>query len=129
MGDKFEMSGDFRGAIINIKSTLTNVQQTIGEIPTQDESTRKELQELIEQLNAKLQQTPPEKHEPAQAVAQTAATLVEHAKSEEPNKTMIKISGDGLKQAAQNLADVMPSVLTIATQIVMAVGKLTGVNI
>jgi hypothetical protein len=39
---------------------------------------------------------------------------------------MLQITGDGLKKAAQNLADVMPVVLTLASQIVMTVTKLSG---
>ena len=126
MADRFNMSGDFRGAIINIKSTLTNVQQSIGDIPSDDETARKELESLIGQLSEALQKVPAEHQEQAQAVAETAKVLVDTAKAEKPNKTMLQISGEGLKQAAQNLAGVMPTVLTIAGQIVMTVAKLTG---
>ncbi len=126
MADRFDMSGDFRGAIINIKSTLTNVQQSIGDIPTHDETARKELETLIGQLSEALQKVPAEQQEQAQAVAETAKVLVDTAKAEKPNKTMLQISGEGLKQAAQNLAGVMPTVLTIASQIVMTIAKLTG---
>jgi len=126
MADRFNMSGDFRGAIINIKSTLTNVQQSIGDISSTDETARKELESLIGQLSEALQKVPAEHQEQAQAVAETAKVLVDTAKAEKPNKTMLQISGEGLKQAAQNLAGVMPTVLTIAGQIVMTIAKLTG---
>src|SRR5215212_6445256 len=126
MPDQFSMSGDFRGAFINIKSTLTNVQQSIGDISTNDLGARKELEKLIEQLNDALQKIPVEKQEHAQAVAETAKALIDVAKSETPNKTMLQITGDGLKKAAQNLAEVMPVVLTLASQIVMTVTKLAG---
>jgi septal ring factor EnvC (AmiA/AmiB activator) len=126
MADRFNMSGDFRGAIINIKSTLTNVQQSIGDIRTDDETARKELESLIGQLSEALQKVPAEHQEQAQAVAETAKVLVDTAKAEKPNKTMLQISGEGLKQAAENLAGVMPTVLTIAGQIVMTITKLTG---
>ena len=43
-----------------------------------------------------------------------------------PNTGVNSITGEGLKQAAQNLADVMPTVLTIATQIVATITRLTG---
>lgn len=125
MADKYNLSGDFRGSIINIESTLENVQQTVGQMSAGDENTRKELQELIGQLSKELKKkVPPEKKEQAEAVAITAKALVDQAKEEKPNKTMVQITGEGLKKAAQNVADVMPTVLTIATQIVMAVGKL-----
>jgi len=128
MGDKINLSGDFRGAVVNIKSTLTNVQQSVGEIRSDDESTRKELEKLIGELSEALQKTPEESQEQAEAVAATAKSLVDVAKVEKPNKALVQISGEGLKQAAQNLAGVMPVVVQIATQIVMAVTKLTGVG-
>lgn len=126
MGDRYNMSGDFRGAILNIKSTLNNVQQSVGELRTDNQAAKEELQALIAQLNETLQRVPPEKSEDAEAVAQTAKMLVETASAEKPNQTSIKITGEGLKQAAQNLADVMPTVVTIATQIIMAVSRLAG---
>lgn len=126
MGDKFEMSGDFRGAIVNIKSTLKNVRQSVGDIPSADDASKEELKNLIEKLEASLEQAPEEKQDQAQAVAQTAQALVEQATTEKPNKTMLQITGEGLKQAAQNFAEVMPTVVTIASQIVLAIGRLTG---
>ena len=128
MPDRFSMSGDFRGAISNIKSTLTNVQQSVGEIRTDDQNARQELEKLIGQLSEALEKTPEENQEHAQAVAETAKALVDTAKAEKPNKTMLQITGEGLKQAAQNLAEVMPVVVTIASQIVMTVAKLTSVR-
>lgn len=125
MGDQFNFSGQFDGAIFNINSTLTNVQQSIGKIKSNDLEAKEELKKLVEQLNETLQRAPSDKSEQAQAVAQSAEALVEQAKAEKPNKTMLQITGDGLKQAAQNLADVMPTVIPIATQIVLAIGRLT----
>ena len=125
MADQFNMSGDFRGAIINIKSTLTNVQQSVGDIRTSDEATRNELETLIGQLSEALQNVPKGHEEQAEAVAETAKMLVDTAKAEAPNKTMLQISGEGLKRAAQNLASVMPEVVTIASRIVVAVVNLT----
>ena len=124
MPDNINLSGDFRGAVINIKSTLTNVQQSVGAIATEDPNTRQELEDLIGQLSESLQQVPEDNREDAQAVADLTQSLVETAKAEQPNKTTLQITGEGLKKAAQNLAEVMPAVLTIATQIVAAVAKL-----
>jgi methyl-accepting chemotaxis protein len=126
MGDTFHLSGDFRGAILNIKSTLREVQQSIGEIQAAGPDEVRELQDLIEALTQALEQIPPEKQEEAQAVAETAKQLVETAKAETPNKTMIRITGEGLKQAAQNLAEAAPAVIGLASQIVMAVLKISG---
>jgi methyl-accepting chemotaxis protein len=127
MGDQFNLTGDFRGSIINLKSRLENVQQSVGEIPSGDEETRKELQNLIQQLSEALQKAPQEHQEQVEAVAETAKALVDQAKSEKPNKTMLQITGEGLKQAAKNVAEALPAVLPIALQIVAAVGKLVVV--
>jgi hypothetical protein len=126
MGDTFNLTGDFRGAILNIKSTLREVRQSVGEIQSADQVQMKELQGLIEGLSRALEGTPPEMQDQAEAVAESARVLVESAKSEKPNKTMIRITGEGLKQAAQNLAEVAPAVISIASQIVLAVLKITG---
>ena len=125
-GDTFNMSGDFRGANINIKSTLTNVNQSIGALPDADQMAKQELQSLIAQLNDVLQQAAPDKAEQAEAVAMSAESLVEQAKQEQPNKTMLQLAGSALKQAAQTLVDVAPAVLPIASQIVDLVGKVRG---
>jgi ABC-type transporter Mla subunit MlaD len=124
VSDTFNLSGDFRGAILNIKSTLRDVEQTVGDIRTQDGASKAELQQLIQQLSEALEKAPPQQAEAAQAVAETAKSLVDQAAAAKPNKTMLQITGEGLKQAAQNLADVMPTVLTIATQIVATVARL-----
>jgi methyl-accepting chemotaxis protein len=126
MADRINLSGDFRGSIVNIKSTLTNVQQSVGQIRTDDQSARKELEKLIGELSEALQKVPEKNQEQAEAVAETAKALVDTAKSEKPNKTIVEITGEGLKKAAQNLAGVMPVVVPIAAQIVLAVMKLVG---
>ena len=124
MRDQFNLSGDFRGAIVNIQSKLENVQQTVGDLHGTDDTARQELHDLIGRLSQELQKLPEGKKEEAEAVAETAKVLVDQAKAEKPNKTMLQISGEGLKQAARNLADILPGVLSIATQIVMTVAKL-----
>jgi hypothetical protein len=125
-GDTFNMSGNFSGAILNIKATLDNVTQTINNMSHADSAERQELQALIEQLQAELTKAPPEIEKEAEAVAQTAKALVDTASAEQPNPTMIEITGEGLKKAAENIAAVMPTVLTIATQIVAAISRTVG---
>lgn len=124
MSDTFNMSGDFRGAILNIKSTLRSVTQTVNTLPGAGESAKAELARLIEQLNEALQKVPSEKAEDAEAVADSAKALIDAANKPKPNKTTLQITADGLKKAADNIAAVAPAVVGIATQIVAAVFKL-----
>lgn len=124
MADRINMSGDFRGAVVNIKSTLTNVQQSVGDIRTDDQNAREELETLIGQLSEALQKVPAKNQEYAEAVAETAKALVDTAKAEKPNKTLVQVTAQGLKLAAQNLAEVMPSVVTLATRIAVIVSNI-----
>ncbi len=119
-GDQFTMSGTFSGAMLNIKSTLSNVAQRIGAAPHGDAATKAQLQALITQLSAELQQVPAEHARDAEAVAETAKVVVEQATKAQPNKQLVQISAEGLKQAAQNLAAVLPTVLPLAQKIAEA---------
>lgn len=113
----FNFSGSFQGALFNIQSTLTNVSQTINAAPRIDQVTKDELQTLVEQLKQELQHAPPDRVEDAETVAETAKALVETVTKDKPNKPLVTITADGLKQAAKNIADILPTVFTIATQI------------
>ena len=126
MGDKITISGNIQNSILNIKSTLTNVQQSVGSIPTGDEAARQELQGLIEQLSQALQNVPDNQTEQAEAVADSAQAFVETAKADKPNKTLLQISGEGLKKAAENLAEVAPAVVGIAGQVIALVMRMKG---
>ena len=72
-----------------------------------------------------MQKAPPERASEAEAVAETAKAAVEQATKAQPNKTLVQISAEGLKQAAQNLAAVLPAVLPIATRIAEVVRKMS----
>jgi ElaB/YqjD/DUF883 family membrane-anchored ribosome-binding protein len=126
MGDKITISGNIQNSILNIKSTLTNVQQSVGSMPTGDEDARQKLQGLIEQLSQALERIPESQKEQAEAVAASAQALVETAKADKPNKTLLQISGEGLKKAAENLAEVAPAVVGIASQVIAMVMRMKG---
>jgi methyl-accepting chemotaxis protein len=117
-------SGDFRGAILNVRSTLKGVAQSIENVTGADPSTKRELEALVAQLAAALEQVPPERDDDAEAVATLTESMVEQATAAKPNKTILQITGEGLKKAAENIADVLPTVLGIVTKIVATVGGL-----
>lgn len=120
-GDTYNFSGNFSGAMINVNSTLNNVQQTIGALPTANDQAKAELRQLVAQLQDILKQIPPDKAEDAEAVAELTENLMKTANKEKPNKQMLQITGEGLKQAAKNLAAIVPDVTKIAGAIVKAV--------
>ena len=124
-GNTYNFS-NFQAGILNIESTLTNVSQNVGTIPGIDQPAKDELKQLIEQLNAALQKAPAEKIEEAQALAETTKDLVEDASKPQPNKAKLQITLAGLKQAAENIAKVLPDVLPIAVQIATVITKSFG---
>lgn len=125
-GDQFNLSGDFSGAILNIKSTLRDVTQRIGAAPHGDTAAKEQLTQLLTQLSAELQHAPAGAEDAAEVVAEMAKQAVERATHAKPNKSLVQISADGLQQAAQNLAAVLPTILPIATQIADALRRFVG---
>ena len=126
MGDDIRITGNYSNVILNVKSTLTNVQQSVGAVPVVDDAARQDLQRLLEQLSKELEQIPASLKDEAEAVAASVQVLVETAKSEQPNKPMLQITADGLKKAAANLASVAPAVVGIAGEIAAAVLRMRG---
>jgi hypothetical protein len=102
------------GSNINVGSTLTNVSQSIGAIAHGDDATKAELQQLIAQLNAALQRLPATQAAEAEAVAELTKQTVDQATKPQPNRMLVQISAEGLKQAAENLAEAFPIALKIA---------------
>jgi hypothetical protein len=117
-GDHIEMSGDFREAIVTVKSHLDQARQTIQAVPYGDKSQKQVLLQQIAELQAQLAQAPPAHAEAAAKVARSVEHLAYELQAEPMDKEMARITGEGLKKAAENLKEVMPTVLTIATQIV-----------
>lgn len=120
------MSGDFRGSIVNAKSTLDKVIQSIGANPNLASADEEKLVELVTQLQQELEKTPEGHDEETQVVAELVQDLTDKSKEEKPNRKILEIKGENLKQAAKNLAEVMPTVLTIATQIVSQILQSRG---
>lgn len=82
---------------------------------------------MLEQLKADLQKVPSAQKEEAETIAEYAKALVEAGTKAQPNKTTVQITAEGLKKAAENIAGVMPTVVTIASGIVKTVFQLTRV--
>lgn len=115
------------GSNININSLLNDVTQTIDSASNMDDIHKKQLEELIKQLNIELQKVALEKKDDADALAKLAKDLIEASTKTQPNKSIIQITAEGLKKAAENIANVMPTVATIASSITKIVFQITGI--
>lgn len=119
--------GSITDSIVNVDAILENVTQNIGSANNIDEAAKKQLTDLIEQLKTELQKVPSTNKEAAEAVAESAEEFVRAGTKGHPNKPRVQITADGLKKAAENMAGVMPTVLTIASSIVKTVFQLAGI--
>ena len=118
------LSGDFRGAILNINSTLTESSQIIKSTAKVDEDVKEELVKLLDELKQVLAKTPQNNTDDAEAVAWAAETLIKAKTAERTNLSKVEITKDGLMKAARNLAAVMPLVLPIAERIIFAIERI-----
>jgi uncharacterized coiled-coil protein SlyX len=108
---------DMRGAIVNVGSTLTNVQQSIGAMPGMGEDEKKKLNDLIEQLKKELEKAPADKQQDAGTVAKNLDSLVQEVSKEEKDEEVVELKSNRLKKAAENIAGALPAVAGIVGQI------------
>jgi len=113
-------SGDFRGANLNINSTLRDVMQTIGEMPNASEPAKKELEQLVLKLNEMLKQVPISQQDMADDVADATQALINTASDEKPNVKIIQGMGTLLTQTAQSFKDNLPQIVDVAGRIAVA---------
>lgn len=127
-GDTYNLTGDFREGVLNIRSTLDGVRQSIGLLPRMEDPARDELTRLVDRLNRMLQAMPREKREEAEAVAESARMLVEQAAAARPNRALMAIIGAGLQKAARPLAALIPELEGLTAQIAIVVGRSVGLD-
>ncbi|MEE4356897.1 MAG: hypothetical protein V2I97_10535 [Desulfococcaceae bacterium] len=110
--DNAKIGAAISGDYANIRIDALN----FGALPAAD-SEKARLEELVKELNRQLQQAPPEKKEEAEAVAVMTQDLVTKAGAEKPNPTLLKITAEGMKEAAAALAGVIPAAIQIVKDI------------
>jgi hypothetical protein len=121
--------GSISGSNVNIASTLTEVTQSIGGLPKADQSAKEELTKLVAQLNDQLQKLStekPDRKDQIEAVAVSTKELMEKAKQDKPNRTLLQVAVDGVKSVAKTLGDVAPAVLSTVTTIAGIIATLHG---
>lgn len=118
MGDNINLTGDFRGANVPIKTIINDATIVVTNSQNFDEPTKKALEELLQKLDKALSDVPKENEEEAKAIADTAKNLVDAANQKKPNKPTITITAEGLLKAAKNLAKVIPVIVPIVKQII-----------
>ena len=125
-GDQFNMTGNFSGALLNIKSTLNTVSQNIGAL--QGDMQRKHtLQDFVVQLRTELEKVPVSHVSEAEQTAKRVELAVAEASKPQPDKEDVEYSLVRLQKAAENIGSVMPSVVPIAMQIANTLRKMLAI--
>lgn len=122
---RYDLSGDFRGAIVNIESTLRDTRQSIQNLPAADDA-HAELIRLVGQLERALRAAPPGRAAEAAEVADMAQALVDAAGAEKPKRAAVRALGEGLKEAASPLASALPELVEITSRLAATVAALAG---
>ena len=89
-----------QNSVVNVKSKLQQVTQTIGTAPI-DAAKKDELKALVEQLNGTLENVPAEKRQDAEAVAEMVKDTMDKVTQPEPNKKTLEFSLKGIVEAAR----------------------------
>ena len=119
-GSQVALSGDVRGAALNIESQLANVTQAIMAAPLNGE-TRAWLNTLAAALEVELRQVPPERAGAAEALAARLARVTDAVESGDGE--LADIASRALERAAAVLADVRPAIPAVVRQLTAALRR------
>lgn len=124
MGSTYTFSGNFTGAMVNVKSQLRNVTQSIAALPSADQATKDELTQLTAQLADLLATTPNERAMDAEKVSKRVETLVDEANKPDPDRELFEFNLESLKKAIAMLSTVVPLVVPVADKIITLIRSL-----
>ncbi len=99
---------------VNIQSRLDHVTQTVQQLQSWPDVRKEELTKLLAELDTSLKGVADTRPDDAERVASTAELVVAEATKAKPDKGFLSITTDGLKRAAEAVADIAPTVLTVA---------------
>ena len=102
---------------VNIQSRLDHVTQTVQQVQGWPDTQKEDLTKLLAQLAESLKDVAEKRPEDAERVAKTAELVVAEATKSKPDKGFLSITTDGLKKAAEAVADIAPTVLTVAGKV------------
>jgi hypothetical protein len=107
---------------INIKAKLDTVSQTVTVAPVGMEQGGDNLASLMEELKAALKSaTAAAAQDDVDRIAQAAELVRSEAEKTTPNRSFLRITAEGLKEAAKAIEAIAPSVMGLAVRIASTV--------
>lgn len=113
-GHRTNVAGD---AIINIDSVLENTTQTIHKTSSLPDEKKQELAALVAELRTAMDGLGADYKEEREEIAAALEKAIAKATQPQPKKSMLELSANGLKEAAQTVAAIAPVVLQTAAKI------------
>lgn len=124
MRDHFELSGDFRGAVVNINSSLDLAEQSAAKGAFGIEADKASIQDLLSHLRAALVDAGPANAEDAEALAVSTQHLIEAASSDRPNRSLIATSIKAVREGGMAFLTASPAIAATVNDIVDTVQKI-----
>ncbi len=112
-----EINVDNVGGIVNVKSSLKHVTQSISSAESMPQERRDDLSALIDALSDALKQVEQEQPADAERVVKSAEMVVSELTKEKPSSSFLAITVEGLKEAAKAVGAIAPDVLSVAAKI------------
>ena len=109
-------------SVVNVKSRLTEVSQTIGSASGLEESLREQLKDLFEKLETALESSETLPPDDAERVLSAAEVVATEASRQSVNDSFLKSALATLKTATEAVRDVAPTALQVVTQILKLFG-------
>lgn len=110
---------------VNIQSRLEKVTQSVQQVNGWEDDKKNELVKLLADLTTSLKAAAEVRPDDAERVAETAEMVVSEATKAKPDKGFLTISAEGLKKAAEAVADIAPPVPAVAGKVAAFVAGLT----
>lgn len=124
MRDQFNLSGDFRGAIVNINASLDRATQSVSQHEDSLALDADRLRDLLLDLRTALEASAPENADDAEALAVSTTHLIEAAVADRPNRQLVKGAIQAVLTGGKSLIAASPKIATTVNQIIDTVQKL-----
>jgi small GTP-binding protein len=102
---------------VNVKARLDHVEQMVMNAPAVANTKKKELSALIEELKHALEPAASAKSDDTDRVIEDAERVAKEVSRENPNKSRLMSITEDLKETANAVKDIAPTVIPVATKI------------
>jgi len=109
---------------VNVLSRLDKVSQSVQQVQGWPDARKEDLTKLLGELTKSLKEAAESRPDDAERVAKTAELVVAEATKAKPDKGFLSITTEGLKQAAEAVRDIAPTVIEVAGRIATFVANL-----